>query len=98
MQSRRDFLRNASVAAAMAPFADVFGAESKKLSILIMGGTGFLGPHIVNTATVRGHKLTLFNRGKTHPGLFPNIEQLHGDRKTDLSALKDRKWDVVIDT
>jgi nucleoside-diphosphate-sugar epimerase len=98
MPSRRDFLRNASVAAAMAPFADVFGAAPRKLTILIMGGTGFLGPHIVNTATVRGHKLTLFNRGKTHPGLFPNIEQLHGDRKTDLSALKDRKWDVVIDT
>ena len=98
MQSRRDFLRNASVAAAMTPFTSVFGASPKKLTILIMGGTGFLGPHIVNTATVRGHTLTLFNRGKTHPGLFPNIEQLHGDRKTDLSALKDRKWDVVIDT
>ncbi len=98
MHSRRDFLRNASVAAALAPFADVFGAAPKKLSILIMGGTGFLGPHIVNTAMIRGHKLTLFNRGKTHPGLFPDIEQLHGDRKTDLSALDDRKWDVVIDT
>ncbi len=102
MQSRRDFLRNVSVAAVLAPFADVSadgsGPASKKLSILIMGGTGFLGPHIVNTATVRGHKLTLFNRGRTHPGLFPNIEQLHGDRKTDLSALNDRKWDVVIDT
>jgi 2'-hydroxyisoflavone reductase len=98
MRSRRDFLRNATIAAAIAPLADVFGASPKKLSILIMGGTGFLGPHIVETATKRGHTLTLFNRGKTHPGLFPNIEQLHGDRKTDLSALKDRKWDVVIDT
>jgi 2'-hydroxyisoflavone reductase len=102
MKSRRDFLRNATVAAVLAPFAgssvDVFGASPKKLTILIMGGTGFLGPHIVETATKHGHTLTLFNRGKTHPGLFPNIEQLHGDRKTDLSALKDRKWDVVIDT
>lgn len=102
MKSRRDFLRNATVAAVLAPFAgssvDVFGAPPKKLTILIMGGTGFLGPHIVETATKHGHTLTLFNRGKTHPGLFPNIEQLHGDRKTDISALKDRKWDVVIDT
>lgn len=98
MQSRRDFLRNATVAAAMAPFADVFGAPARKLTILIMGGTGFLGPHIVEAATKRGHTMTLFNRGKTHPGLFPNIEQLHGDRKVDTSALGNRKWDAVVDT
>jgi 2'-hydroxyisoflavone reductase len=68
------------------------------MRILILGGTGFLGPALVRDAEARGHKLTLFNRGKTNPHLFPNLEQLHGDRKVDLSALKGREWDAVIDT
>jgi 2'-hydroxyisoflavone reductase len=67
------------------------------MTILILGGTGFLGPDIVEAATARGHTLTLFNRGKTNPNLFPGVEKLIGDRKSDLSALKDRGWDVVID-
>lgn len=67
--------------------------------VLILGGTSFLGPEIVEVARARGHTLTLFNRGKTNPQLFPNIEKLHGDRrKSDLDALKGRTWDVVIDT
>jgi 2'-hydroxyisoflavone reductase len=67
--------------------------------ILILGGTQFLGPEIVEIAGARGHKLTLFNRGKTNPQLFPNIEKLHGDRNTgDLAALDGRTWDAVIDT
>jgi 2'-hydroxyisoflavone reductase len=67
--------------------------------VLILGGTAFLGPEIVQAAEARGHTLTLFNRGKTNPGLFPNIEKLHGDRnKGDLSALKGRQWDVIVDT
>ena len=55
-------------------------APKKQLNLLVLGGTGFLGPWIVDEAQKRGHTLTLFNRGKTNPGLFPNIEQLHGDR------------------
>lgn len=100
MISRRRFLHRAALLAAAAPFAPMTlaGAAAPKLKILIMGGTGFLGPHIVEAARRRGHALTLFNRGKTHPGLFPDIEQLHGDRKTDLSALGGRKWDAVVDT
>jgi 2'-hydroxyisoflavone reductase len=70
----------------------------KGMRILILGGTGFLGPALVEVARAKGHTLTLFNRGKTHPGLFPDIEQLHGDRDGKLDALKDRKWDAVIDT
>ena len=66
-------------------------------SILILGGTGFIGPHIVNTALARGHKVTLFNRGKTHPELFPDVEKLRGDRDGKLEALKGRQWDAVID-
>jgi 2'-hydroxyisoflavone reductase len=65
--------------------------------ILILGGTGFLGPHIVTAARARGHTVTLFNRGKTHPGLFPDVEKLQGDRNGHLEALANRAWDAVID-
>ena len=73
-------------------------AAPKPLRILILGGTGFIGPHQVRYAQQRGHKLTLFNRGKTNPGLFPEIEKLSGDRAVnDYASLKGRDWDVVID-
>ena len=67
------------------------------LRILILGGTGFIGPHQVRHALQRGHTLTLFNRGQTNPHLFPEVEKLIGDRNNDLSALEGREWDVVID-
>jgi len=70
----------------------------KPLRILILGGTGFTGPYQVGYALSRGHKVTTFNRGKTHPGELPNeVEQLIGDRNGKLDALKNRQWDVVID-
>jgi 2'-hydroxyisoflavone reductase len=70
----------------------------KPLRILILGGTGFTGPYQVRYALSRGHKVTTFNRGKTHPGELPNeVEQLVGDRNGKLDALKGRQWDVVID-
>lgn len=76
-------------------------APPPKKRILILGGTGFLGPATVEAAQARGHRLTLFNRGKTRPGLFPDIEKLHGDRDPDkgegLKALAGRQWDAVID-
>src|SRR5690606_11227723 len=69
------------------------------LSILMLGGTGFLGPHFVNDAIARGHRVTLFNRGKTNAELFPELEKLRGDRRAgDLSALEGRRFDAVIDT
>ena len=71
---------------------------SGSLHILVLGGTGFLGPHVVERALSRGHKVTLFNRGKTQPHLFPELEKLRGDRKSDLSALDGRRFDAVIDT
>lgn len=71
---------------------------TKPMRILILGGTGFTGPFQVRYALERGHKVTVFNRGKTHPGELPKeVEQLIGDRNGQLDALKDRKWDVVID-
>src|SRR6266404_8849318 len=70
----------------------------KPLRILILGGTGFTGPYQVRYALSHGHKVTTFNRGKTHPGELPNeVEQLFGDRNGQLDALKGRKWDVAID-
>jgi len=70
----------------------------KPLRILILGGTGFTGPFQVKYALSRGHKVTVFNRGRTHPGILPKeAEQLIGDRNGQLDALKGRQWDVVID-
>ncbi len=74
------------------------GKAPKPLKILILGGTGFTGPHQVRYALGRGHTVSVFNRGKTHPGELPKeAEQLIGDRNGNLEALKGRKWDVVID-
>jgi len=70
----------------------------KPLKLLILGGTAFLGPACVEAAQARGHELTLFNRGRTNPHLFPDLEKLQGDRKNDLVALEGRQWDAVIDT
>jgi 2'-hydroxyisoflavone reductase len=70
----------------------------KPLRVLILGGTGFLGPHLVAYAVARGHTVTLFNRGKTHPELFSDLEKLRGDRDGKLEALNGRSWDAVIDT
>lgn len=72
-------------------------APPAKKTILILGGTGFLGPHVVDAAIARGHTVTLFNRGKTHPHLFPNLEKLQGDRDGKLDALEGRQWDAVVD-
>ena len=69
----------------------------KPMKILILGGTGFLGPHTVDYALARGHQLTLFNRGKRNPGLFPDLETILGDRDGQLDGLKGRTWDAVVD-
>src|SRR6185503_7978744 len=71
---------------------------SRKKKILILGGTKFIGPQFVEIAQKRGHTLTLFNRGKTNPHLFPDLEKLHGDRDGNLKALEGRSWDAVLDT
>lgn len=68
------------------------------MRILILGGTVFLGRALVEAAWPLGHAVTLFNRGRSNPGLFPQVEQIHGDRAVDLSALQGRRWDVAIDT
>ncbi len=67
------------------------------MRILIIGGTRFLGRHLVESALKRSHEVTLFNRGKSKPGLFPQLETILGDREQDVEKLKGRIWDAVID-
>jgi len=108
MTTRRDLFKLGALAAAAAALpsfasaageAKPVGKAAKPLNILILGGTGFTGPFQVEYALKRGHKVTLFNRGKRPSPEWPSaVEQLHGDRNTgDLAALKGRKWDVCID-
>lgn len=68
------------------------------MQLLILGGTVFLGRHMVDIALARGHTVTLFNRGQHNPELFPEVEKLRGERDGGLEALKGRTWDAVIDT
>jgi 2'-hydroxyisoflavone reductase len=87
-----------NAAAALAPRRGAAaGAPGRSLDLLILGGTSFIGPHQVQYALDRGHNVTLFNRGRTNPELFPAAEKLIGDREGDLEALKGRSWDAVID-
>lgn len=112
MQSnRRDFLRQtaglgswvvlggSSLARSSSRGEDA--APSRRLKVLILGGTGFIGPHQVKALLARGHQVTLFNRGKSRPDLFADLERLVGDRDPDkgdgLKALEGRRWDVVLD-
>src|ERR687893_1164272 len=68
------------------------------MDLLILGGTGFLGRHLVEAALGYGHRPTLFNRGLHEPELFPEVEKIEGNREGDLSALRGRRWNAVIDT
>lgn len=106
--TRRDLLKFGALATAAAALPSIasssdapaaVGRAAKPLDILILGGTGFTGPFQVNYALARGHKVTLFNRGKRPSPEWPGeVEQLLGDRNTgDLKSLQGRKWDVCID-
>lgn len=105
--SRRDLLALAAASGAALALPRALAAEEPKAvktpkKLLILGGTRFLGPALVEAATAKGWTLTLFNRGKSNPGLFEGrpIEQVHGDRNVadDLKKLSGRKWDAVVDT
>ncbi len=99
--TRRHFIKlsTAGVFSLAASSTSLLAEKSvKPLRILILGGTGFTGPYQVRYALSRGHKVTTFNRGKTHPGELPKeVEQLIGDRNGQLDALRNRQWDVAID-
>jgi 2'-hydroxyisoflavone reductase len=96
MTSRRTVLKAAawlSTSAAMPPLP----AAPEPGSLLILGGTGFIGPHLTEEAQRRGWKVTHFNRGKHEPGGVSGVETLIGDRNGQLEALRGRSWDAVID-
>jgi 2'-hydroxyisoflavone reductase len=100
--SRRSFLATTAAgvaAAAVLPRGNAaITPAAKPLRILILGGTGFIGPNQVAYAIARGHKVSVFNRGKTNPGTLPaGVEHLEGDRNGKLDALKGKTWDAVID-
>lgn len=108
--SRRTFLKLSAMVGGTAGLGLISGAPAfstavgangraaKSLRILILGGTGFTGPFQVKYALSRGHQVTVFNRGRTHPGELPKeAEQLLGDRNGKLDALKGKTWDVCID-
>ncbi|MDY6949684.1 MAG: NAD-dependent epimerase/dehydratase family protein [Pseudomonadota bacterium] len=95
--NRRDAMLMAGAAALLA--GETFAAEQpmKPLKVLILGGTGISGPHLVRELRNAGHQLTLLNRGKRAPGMFKDIETLIGDRNGPLDVLAGRDWDVVVD-
>ena len=102
--SRRDFLQTtAAGVAGLSMMRNPFGRlvtpqpQTASLRILVLGGTGFIGPHMVRYALQRGHTVTIFNRGRTNTHLFPNVERLTGDRENDLESLEGRTWDAAID-
>jgi 2'-hydroxyisoflavone reductase len=99
-RTRRDYLKLSAAASGMALASSSARSAkpAKKLRILILGGTGFIGPHQVRYALERGHEVTIFNRGR-QPEVWPgHVEELLGDRNTgDLKALEGREWDVCID-
>ncbi len=102
MSTRREFL-GATIGAGVLTVAGSTNALAqtsagrREMKILVLGGTGFIGPHLVTYAMERGHIVTLFNRGRTNTHLFPDAEKLVGDRNDNLSALEGRRWDAVID-
>ena len=107
--NRREFVQLSALTAGAAGLAvaartrKADAAEaSSPLKILVLGGTGLIGPPMVEYALARGHELTLFNRGKTNTHLFPDVERIKGDRNDDITALgkavtDGRRWDVIID-
>ncbi|MBL8982268.1 MAG: NAD-dependent epimerase/dehydratase family protein [Gemmatimonadetes bacterium] len=114
MTTRRDFLvSSAAVGGALAlgargaahaqpgpvaTFPTTAQQQRRKIKLLILGGTGFIGPHMVRYAVERGHEVTIFNRGRSAPGMFKGVEELTGDRAANqIDSLKGRRWDAVID-
>jgi 2'-hydroxyisoflavone reductase len=105
--TRRDFLRTSAAAGgallagkwsglAVAESVDV-GRASAPLNMLVLGGTGFIGPHLVRHAAARGHRITIFTRGRHDADLPESVVRLQGDRDGQLGALEGKTWDAVID-
>jgi 2'-hydroxyisoflavone reductase len=95
--SRREFVgASAALAAALATATSTTRAAAPR-TLLVLGGTGFIGPHLVRLAVSRGHTVSIFTRGRRQADLPRSVERLIGDRDNKLEALDNRRWDVVID-
>jgi nucleoside-diphosphate-sugar epimerase len=101
MPSRRSLLKKGVASALVSAVAPWSVSRPPMKRVLVLGGTYFLGPAIVAALLKSGHEVTLFNRGKTNPELFPQLEKLRGDRQLDREDLRvlagRRRWDVVVD-
>jgi len=95
--TRRDLLRATAWVAAGEALLTRRAAGAQAKTLLILGGTGFIGPHLTQEAQRRGWKVTHFNRGRTAADGIAEVETLHGDRKGELDALRGRRWDAVVD-
>lgn len=97
MITRRHVIQVGALLAAQTALSRVATSEAKVKTLLILGGTGFIGPHLTQEAMRRGWKVTHFNRGKRDPDGVPGVETIIGDRNGQLDGLRGRKWDAVID-
>jgi 2'-hydroxyisoflavone reductase len=108
MTTRRDFLKSTAIAGGallgrgkpvLANAASLFGGgrTSAPIDLLVLGGTGFIGPHLVRHAIARGHRVTIFTRGRRQADLPNEVARLTGDRNGQLGALEGKKWDAVVD-
>ena len=104
MSSRREFLTQVAAAGSALAFAanystatEASSSGSKPLRVLILGGTGNIGPYHVRAAVERGHRVSVFSRGRTTAELPAGVERLVGDRNGDLNSIRSRDWDAVLD-
>jgi 2'-hydroxyisoflavone reductase len=108
MTTRRDFLRagtvlgGALIGGGATAFADAaaqlaLAPARAPIDLLILGGTGFIGPHLVRHAVARGHRVTIFTRGRHQADLPNEVVRLIGDRNGQLGALAGKRWDAVVD-
>ena len=107
MPTRRTFLRTtlagatalagSSAIEAAADLARRAATRRAPLDLLVLGGTGFIGPHLVRHAVSRGHRVTIFTRGRRQADLPEGVIRLTGDRNGQLGALEGKRWDAVID-
>lgn len=101
MTSRREFLKRtaagALIAGGLLKIVDIATAATEPMNLLVLGGTGFIGPHLVRYAVSRGHKVTIFTRGRHQADLPSGVVALQGDRNGQLGALEGKKWDAVVD-
>src|SRR5688572_21085830 len=96
MSTRRTFLKQVAAVGGALAGAKASSANTS-LRVLVLGGTGAIGPYHVRAALARGHRVAVFSRGKTRADLPPAVERLIGDRNGDLDSIRRRDWDAILD-